>query len=61
MAILTVENLLQLCGHNLHRARSSTMRGEVADAAMFASELSLVALQLAARLEEVQKEGEKNG
>ena len=61
MAILTVENLLQLCGHNLTRARMTTAKGEIADAAMFASELSLVATQLAERLKEVQQEGEKNG
>lgn len=61
MAILTVENLLQLCGHNLTRAKMATARGEVADAAMFASELANVATQLTARLDEVKMEGEKNG
>lgn len=61
MGILTVENLLQLCGHNLARARMATMRGEVSDAAMFAEELVSVATQLSERLKEVKVEGEKNG
>lgn len=60
MVILTVENLLQLCGHNLTRAKMSTAKGEVADAAMFAAELAIVATQLAERLNEVKMEGAKN-